>query len=159
MLKKIAEAIAARTDPDFVIIARTNARKLRGLDEALRRAEAFHRAGADMLFVHAREAEEMRFIGERLPPPLMIFAPPDGFAGFPLSPRDLAGLGYRLAASSGTAFAAMVKAVRQSYECLAQGKMDPFLGPGGADKEMKVAQTTTGLERLLEIERRTMKDD
>ena len=88
----------------------------------------------------------------------MIFAPPDGFAGFAYSPRDLAALGYRLAASSGTAFAAMVKAVRQSYECLAQGKMDPFLGPGGADKEMKTAQTTCGLERLLEIERRTMKD-
>jgi hypothetical protein len=63
-----------------------------------------------------------------------------------------------LAASSGTAFAAMIKAVRQSYECLAQGRMDPFLGPGGADKEMKAAQATTGLERLLQIERRTMKD-
>jgi len=35
--------------------------------------------------------------------------------------------------------------------------MDPFLGPGGADKEMKAAQRTAGLERLLEIERRTMK--
>ena len=62
------------------------------------------------------------------------------------------------AASSGTAFAAMVKAVRQSYQCLAQGRMDPFLGPGGADKEMKAAQDTCGLERLLQIERRTMKD-
>ena len=100
----------------------------------------------------------MRVVGERLPPPLMTFAPPDGFSGFPYSPRDLAGLGYRLAASSGTAFAAMVKAVRQSYECLALGKMDPFLGPGGADKEMKAAQTTCGLEHLLQIERRTMKD-
>ena len=36
--------------------------------------------------------------------------------------------------------------------------MDPFLGPGGADKEMKAAQETCGLDRLLEIERRTMKD-
>jgi hypothetical protein len=35
--------------------------------------------------------------------------------------------------------------------------MDPFLGPGGADREMKAAQRTTGLDRLLEIERRTMK--
>jgi methylisocitrate lyase len=152
-----AEAIAARTNPDFVIIARTNARRVYDLDEALRRAEAFHQAGADMLFVHTRDADEMRIVGERLPAPLMTFAPPDGFADFHCSPCELAGLGYRLAASSGTAFAAMVKAVRQSYECLAQGKMDPFLGPGGADKEMKAAQTTTGLERLLEIERRTMK--
>src|SRR5215831_5330365 len=120
MLKKIAEAIAARTDPDFVIIARTNARRVYGLDEALRRAEAFHRAGADMLFVHAREPEDMRIVGERLPPPLMTFAPPDGFSAFSPARSDLARLGYRLAASAGTAFAAMVKAVRQSYQCLAQ---------------------------------------
>ena len=72
--------------------------------------------------------------------------PPDGFTGFLYSPSDLAGLGYRLAASSGTAFAAMVKAVRQSYECLALGKMDPFLGSGGADKEMKAAQTTSAAD-------------
>jgi methylisocitrate lyase len=158
MAKKIAEALVARANSDFVIIARTNARRVHGLDEALRRAEAFHRAGADMLFVHTRDAEEMRVVGERLPSPLMTFAPPDGFSTFPYSARDLTGLGYRLAASSGTAFAAMVKAVRQSYECLAQGRMDPFLGPGGADKEMKAAQATCGLEHLLQIERRTMKD-
>ena len=158
MVKKIEAACDARTDPDLVIIARTNARRVGGLDEALRRAEAFHEAGADMLFCYTRSADELRIMGERLPPPLMMFAPPDGFGTFALSERDLAGLGYRLAASSGTAFAAMVKAVRQSYQCLAQGRMDPFLGPGGADKEMKAAQDTCGLERLLQIERRTMKD-
>jgi 2-methylisocitrate lyase-like PEP mutase family enzyme len=156
MLEKIREARAARNG-DLVIIARTNARRVHDLDEALRRAEAFHQAGADMLFVHTRDADEMRIVGERLPGPLMMFAPPDGFSDFPLAPRDLAGLGYRLAASSGSAFAAMVKAVRQSYQCLAEGRMDPFLGPGGADKEMKAAQRTTGLDLLLEIERRTMK--
>jgi 2-methylisocitrate lyase-like PEP mutase family enzyme len=158
MVKKIAEAIAARTDPDFVIIARTNARRVYDLDEALRRAEAFHETGADMLFVHTRNAEEMRIVGERLPAPLMTFAPADGFSEFLYSSSELARLGYRLAASSGTAFAAMVKAVRQSYECLAQDRLDPFLGRGGADREMKAAQTSSGLERLLQIERRTMKD-
>jgi hypothetical protein len=86
----------------------------------------------------------------------MCFAPPDGFAEFPLSRADLAGLGFRLAASSGTAFAAMVKAVRQSYACLAEEKLDPFLGRGGAEREMKAAQKTSGLDALLEIERRTM---
>ncbi len=65
----------------------------------------------------------------------------------------MAKLGYRLAASSGTAFAAMVKAVRQSYECLARDELDPFLGAGGAEKEMKAAHKVTGLDKLLEIER------
>jgi methylisocitrate lyase len=158
MLKKLEEALAARTNPALMIIARTNARRVGGLDEALRRSEAFHKAGADMIFCYTRNAEEMRKVGERLPPPLMMFAPPDGFSTFGLSQGDCAALGYRLAASSGTAFAAMYKAVRQSYLSLAQDKMDPFLGPGGADQQMKAAQDTCGLDRLLEIERRTMKD-
>jgi 2-methylisocitrate lyase-like PEP mutase family enzyme len=156
MVKKIQEAIAARSDPDFVIIARTNARRVYDLDEALRRAEAFHRAGADMLFIHTRDAEELRIVGERLPAPLMTFAPPDGFVDFPYSPTDLARLGYRLAASSGTAFAALHKAVKQSYDCLARGTLDPFLGKGGAEKEMKISHQTCRLDQLLEIERRTM---
>ncbi|MET0923146.1 MAG: isocitrate lyase/PEP mutase family protein [Xanthobacteraceae bacterium] len=158
MVEKVKAAVAARTDPDFIIVARTNARRLSGLDEALRRGDAFTRAGADMIFVFTRNSEELRILGERLPPPLMTFAPPDGFAEFPLKERDLAALGFRLAASSGTAFAAMVKAVRQSYECLAQGRIDPFIGKGNVEKEMKAAMATTGLDHLLEIERRTMKE-
>jgi methylisocitrate lyase len=154
---RIKEAVAARTDPDLVIIGRTNAVRVGGLDDAFRRAEAMNKAGADMLFVFGRKPEEMRAIAERLPAPLMTFAPPDGFSTFAFSKADLAKLGFRLAASSGTAFAAMVKAVRQSYECLAQDKLDPFLGLGGAEKEMKEAHRITGLDRLLEVERRTMK--
>src|SRR5260370_17568576 len=107
MVDKIKEAIAARTDPNLVIIARTNTRRVHGLDDALRRGEAFHRAGADVLFIYTRDAEEMRFVGERLPAPLMTFAPPDGFATFALSQSDLFRRGYRVAAASGTSFAAM----------------------------------------------------
>src|SRR5215510_11317912 len=104
-----------------------------------------------------RRSGAARHSRRRAPPPLMTFAPVDGFATSPLSQRDYAALGFRLAASSGTAFAAMYKAVRQSYECLAQDKPDSFLGPGGGDAMMKAAQATCGLDRLLEIERRTMK--
>jgi methylisocitrate lyase len=153
---RIREAVAARNDPDLLIVGRTNAVRVGGMDDALRRAEAMKKAGADLLFVWGRKPEEMRLIGERLPPPLMTFAPPDGFSSFPVSRPEMARLGYRLAASSGTAFAAMVKAVRQSYECLAQDRMDPFLGPGGAEREMQAAHRTTGLAALIEIERRTM---
>jgi methylisocitrate lyase len=155
MADKIKEAVAARSDPDLIIIGRTNARRLHGLDEALRRGEMYHRAGADMLFIHSRDPDELRKIAERLPPPLMMFAPQDGFASFGITPAELTKLGYRLAASSGTAFAAMYKAVRQSYEALARGEVDPLLGKGGAVAEMKRAHETTGLQRLLEIEQRT----
>ncbi len=157
MVDKVKEALAARTDPNLVIIARTNTRRVHGIDDALRRGEAFHRAGADMLFIYTRDAEEMRFVAERLPAPLMTFAPPDGFSTFALSRAEMFKLGYRIAASSGSSFAAMYKAVRQSMECLAQDKLDPFLGPGGAEAEMKRAHETTRLGAMLEVERRTMK--
>ncbi len=48
MVAKIEEALAARISPDFLIIARTNAASAAGLDEKLRRGEAYRRAGADM---------------------------------------------------------------------------------------------------------------
>jgi 2-methylisocitrate lyase-like PEP mutase family enzyme len=156
IVKKIQEAVAARSDPNLVIIGRTNARRVYDLDEALRRAEAMRKAGADMIFIHSRNAEEMRAVGEKLGGPLMTFAPPDGFAGYPMTKAEMAKLGYRLAASSGTAFAAMHKAIKQSYDCLANGTLDPFLGQGGAEREMKEAHKTCDLPRLLEIERRTM---
>jgi 2-methylisocitrate lyase-like PEP mutase family enzyme len=157
MVDKIKEAVAARTDPNLIIIGRTNARRLYGLDEALRRGEMYHRAGADMLFIHSRDADELRKIAERLPPPLMMFAPQDGFNRFGIKPEELVRLGYRLAASSGTAFAAMYKAVRESYAALARGDVDPLLGPDGAVNEMKLAYETARLSRLLEIEKRTTK--
>lgn len=157
MVDKIKEAVAARTDPNLIVIGRTNARRLHGLDEALRRGEMYHRAGADMLFIHSRDPEELRRIAERLPAPLMMFAPQDGFSSFGITPAELTKLGYRLAASSGTAFAAMYKAVRQSYEALARGEVDPLLGKGGAVAEMKRAHDTTGLQKLLDIEKRTTK--
>jgi methylisocitrate lyase len=154
---RIREAVAARTNPDTVIVGRTNAIRVDGMDDALRRAEAMKKAGADMLFVWGRKPEDMRHIAERLPAPLMTFAPPDGFSTFPISKAELVGMGYRLMASSGSAFAAMVKAVRGSYEALAQDKPYDFMGPGGVETWMKEAHKVTGLDKLLEIERRTMK--
>ena len=71
---------------------------------------------------------------------------------------DLEKLGYRLAASSGTAFVAMHKAVKESYECLANDTLDPFLGRGGAETEMKEAHRTCDLEKYLAIEKRTVKE-
>ena len=58
MIGKIRAAVAARQDPDFVIIARTDAAAVQGLDEAVRRARAYAEAGADLLFVEAPTSED-----------------------------------------------------------------------------------------------------
>jgi 2-methylisocitrate lyase-like PEP mutase family enzyme len=57
-LAKVRAAVAARTNPDFVIIARTDSRAVLGLEEAIRRANAALEAGADMAFVEAPQTME-----------------------------------------------------------------------------------------------------
>ena len=155
MEKKIRESIAARQDPEFVIIARTDATKTDDLDEALRRAEAYKRAGADVLFVYARKAEELRAIGERFGPPLMTFAPRDGTGKLPLSLTELGRLGYRIVGVPQMPLLAIHKAVRETYAHLARCEADPAF-PGGSEPEMQLVHRTVDLEKLLEIERRTV---
>ncbi len=58
MVEKIKVACEARQDPNTVIIARTDARAGEGLDAAIKRAEAYSKAGADVLFVEAPQSEE-----------------------------------------------------------------------------------------------------
>ena len=58
MVGKIRAAVAARRDPDFVLIARTDAAAVEGLDAALARARAYADAGADVLFVEAPTSED-----------------------------------------------------------------------------------------------------
>ena len=73
MVAKIAAAVDARNDPDFVIIARTDARAPEGLDAALERAHAYSAAGADVLFVEAPESvDEIRRIAGELPGPQLF---------------------------------------------------------------------------------------
>ncbi len=72
MVDKIKVATSSRDDSNFLIIARTDARTTLGLDEALRRAEAYAKAGADILFVESPESiEEMRTIGRTFDKPLV----------------------------------------------------------------------------------------
>ena len=70
---KIRAAVAARRDPDFYIIARTDARAVAGCDEAIARANAALAAGADMAFVEATEtADEMASVPKRVNGPCLL---------------------------------------------------------------------------------------
>src|SRR5690606_24997352 len=71
-VRRIKVASEARSSKDFHIIARTDARTALGLDEALRRGEAFLKAGADILFIESPESEaEMEKIGRSFDVPLV----------------------------------------------------------------------------------------
>jgi 2-methylisocitrate lyase-like PEP mutase family enzyme len=116
MVRKIQVAVDARSSPDFLIIARTDARTTLGLDEALRRAEAYAKAGADILFVESPESEEeMRRIGQRFDLPLVANMVEKGRT--PVLTRDeLAAIGYKIAIFPVTALLASVQAMTQVYQ-------------------------------------------
>jgi 2-methylisocitrate lyase-like PEP mutase family enzyme len=98
MIRKIAVAAEARTSPDFLIIARTDARTSKGLSEAIRRARAYAEAGADMLFVESPETEdEMATIGRELGDKPLIANMVEGGRTPMLSNARLAEIGYALA--------------------------------------------------------------
>ena len=115
MVRKIRVAVESRASRDFLVIARTDARTALGLDEALRRAEAYAKAGADVLFVESPESlEEMRTICERLDFPLVANMVEKGRTPV-LSREELEQLGYRIAIFPVTALLAAVKAMREVY--------------------------------------------
>jgi 2-methylisocitrate lyase-like PEP mutase family enzyme len=115
MVRKIRVAVEARASPDFLIIARTDARTALGLDEALRRADAYARAGADILFVESPESvEEMRTICERFDVPLVANMVEKGRTPV-LSRDELEALGYRIAIFPVSALLAAVKAMHGMY--------------------------------------------
>ena len=116
MVRKIRVAVEARRSPDFLIIARTDARTTLGLDEALRRAEAYAKAGADILFVESPETEEeMRTIGRQLDRPLLANMVEGGRTPV-LSREELESIGYKIAIFPVTALLAAVQSMQAVYE-------------------------------------------
>lgn len=156
MVAKIRECVAARRNPETVIIGRTNAARMHGLDEALRRAEAYRKAGADMLYVLAKTPDQVATIGEKLGGPLMLLTSDDRRRALGLSLDDLGRLGYQLVCDASTPLMAMHKALRDCYAAMARDEMDPTLGEGGAKAEQERVHETIGLEAMLAIERATV---
>lgn len=118
MVAKIETAVRARSDRDFLIIARTDVRGVEGLDAAIERAVAYAGAGADALFPEALEtAEEFRIFAEamkRRGVMIPLIANMTEFGRTPyLSVRDFESLGYRGVLFPVTALRAAAKAVEQ----------------------------------------------
>jgi len=155
MVAKVRESVRARRDPDFVIIARTNAVRNTGMDDAIRRCTAYKEAGADMLYITARNPEEARRISRELPPPYMFSLPGHGaeVAGMPLA--DMGKMGFRIFASSISAYA-FHRALKQSYECLARGIPDPTFEGTTHKAEQHALHDTIGMDALLAIEKATV---
>lgn len=156
MAAKITEAVAARHDSNFLVIARTNAARVTTIDDALRRGEAFHRLGADVLLLMPKTTDDLYAFSERMPAPLMCMLPVGGIKAIGLTMAELNAMGFRLIVDPATPFFAIHRALRQCYEALYAGQPDPLLG-GEAESEERMVHKTIDLATMLEIERRTLK--
>ena len=156
MAAKIREAVRARRDPKFVIIGRTNALRSGNIDDALRRAEAYREAGADMLFATAFKADQFRQLGDHLPPPLMTLQTDSGLKAIGLTKPDLLALGFRLLVDPVTPLLVFHRALAQCYKAMGQGEAATLFASGGAKAELEAVHNTIGLDALLAIERETV---
>jgi methylisocitrate lyase len=118
MVGKIKAAVAARRDPDFMIIARTDARAVEDFDRAVNRAGEYLAAGADAIFPEAlQSAEEFRAFAKEIDLPLL--ANMTEFGKSPLiSFKELSELGYRMVIFPQSAFRVSMKASEEFLRAL-----------------------------------------
>jgi 2,3-dimethylmalate lyase len=128
MQAKIAAAVAARTDPNLLIIARTDARGVYGLDEALRRGHAFLAAGADALFIEApRTLDEMATVGSEFAGVPLVANIVEGGKTPASSVADLHELGFTIMLFANFLMRAMLFAGQQALNHLmVEGETDSY---------------------------------
>jgi methylisocitrate lyase len=120
MVEKIRAATGARQNPDFVIIARTDARAVEGLPAAINRAQHYLEAGADAIFTEALQTpEEFERFAREVKAPLMANMTEFGKTPY-ISVREFAQLGYKMVIFPMTLFRIMMKAAGEALQELSQ---------------------------------------
>ena len=120
-LGKIEAAVAARRDPDFIIIARTDSADGLGLDEAIRRVNAYAKAGADVAFVELKSSptllDDLRRVTASVAAPCVVNVDAGGKLG-ELTAAQIEALGLRIAIYPGLARTAAGFAIREALAAL-----------------------------------------
>jgi 2-methylisocitrate lyase-like PEP mutase family enzyme len=152
MAAKLRAAAAARRNGDLFIIARTDARAVHGLDEALRRAEIYLAAGADGLFVEAPQSlDELARVGRAFPGVPQLANMVEGGGRTPvLAPQELFRLGFAMVAYPTSLIFRVARAIEQALADLKAGR--PANINDSVDFES--FKEITGLERWADVERR-----
>jgi 2-methylisocitrate lyase-like PEP mutase family enzyme len=152
MVQRLRVAVDSRGDTGPLVIARTDALQLHGLDEALRRCEAYARAGADVLFVDAPESEDqMATIGRAFDLPLMANMVPGGKTPL-LSAQVLHEMGFAFAIYPSIAWLASAGAIRAVFESLREDRVSPTLS--GPPLTAEEGHTLVGFPDMWAFERR-----
>ena len=156
MALKIQAACEARRDPAFIIIARTDARGIEGFDAAVRRANLYREAGADVLFIEAPESrEEVERIPRLVNAPVLINMYSGGKTPL-VSAADLRTWGYGIVVWPSHLQRASIRAMQRALELLeredASAADDPALMVSFAEREELV-----GMAEMEALERRFLK--
>jgi 2-methylisocitrate lyase-like PEP mutase family enzyme len=153
MAAKVRVAVESRSDRDFLVIARTDARTTLGLDEALRRAELYLEAGADVLFVESPESlDEMRAIGERFKGVPLLANMVEGGRTPLLSKAELEEIGCKIAIFPALGFLATGAALEKVYgELKSRGSSKSLPAPL---YDFQKFSALMGFDRIAEFDRR-----
>ncbi len=123
MVQKIRAAVDARQDPDFVIIARTDANAVNGLADALHRGRAYREAGADVIFIEApRSIEELRTIAQTFPDVPLLYNWAESGKTPLLSLEEIHALGFKLVIFPVSLLFAATRTLLDLLELLKQGQ-------------------------------------
>ena len=153
MTEKIRAAVAARRTSDFLIIARTDARAVEGLESALRRARVYREAGADILFVEAPQNEdEVEQVARAFPNVPLLFNWAEGGKTPPMPLERLKELGYRIIIFPISALLTAAKAVRGVLaEIKNEGTPRRVFADGSSFREFN---EMIGLAEIQDLEKR-----
>jgi len=146
---KVRAVCAERANPDTIISARTDARAVNGLDDALRRAEKFLEAGADWIFVEAPETvEELEIVGRTFKDVPLLANPLEGGKTPILSPQDLGELGFDIIPYGLSLILHVTKTMRDVLADMKSGELKLFNKGASFDEYKKVI----GLDDWTRIE-------
>jgi len=155
MVGKIKAAVDTRQDPGMVIIARSDARAIEGLDAAIDRVNAYLEAGADVGFVEAPQTiEELRIVGRRVQGPALVNVFEGGKTPM-LGASELAAMGFRLGIYPSQTHRA---AIRAAQRVLAALKEDGHTTRVESDlATFQQREDAVGTARWRELEERYMR--
>ena len=150
MVSKVKAAVGARRDPDLFLVARTDAIATPGgLDEALRRAELYVKAGADGLFIEGpRTVEDLERIGKSFPDIPKIANMLEGGITPLLPPKDLHAMGFAMVTYATSLVFRIVKTVEKALEDMKAGKLQL----GGEGVTFREFEEIVGLPEWKKIE-------
>ncbi|MFV0533816.1 MAG: oxaloacetate decarboxylase [Cumulibacter sp.] len=143
---KIRAAVAARTDPDLLIVARTDAIAVNGVDDAIERAKAFADAGADVLFVEAPKTQaDIELVASRLHGYPLVFNWVEGGKTEVLSTELVRDLGYNVVIFPISTMLTATYAMR--------AMLDSLRGTGSTNSSLPQMETFDGVTDLLGLGR------